>query len=107
MGYRKKFENRFSEEFMQKISRIIESYNSGLPALYFEINGNLDRALTIETLRAYAFSIFPKKILKHGILLDDKSSGDLTIIELRYAKTKEERQILKSAPVNLLDFNRR
>ena len=92
-------DRRYVENFtaiLGHVADVSDTFNSGLPAIFFRFHRKIDADAAVVFVKICAFLIFPKKILAHGIMIDDKSDYGRRIIELRYATNRNQRRIIAS-----------
>ena len=86
------------EEIQKRIQKIETNFNSGLPYYAVMLNKETDMDLWIATINAMTIMLLHKKGIRSGFLIDIKGSYPETIIEVRYARNREERKIIKETP---------
>ena len=100
-------DRRYVENFtaiLGHVADVSDTFNSGLPAIFFRFHRKIDADAAVVFVKICAFLIFPKKILAHGIMIDDKSDSNRRIIELRYATNREQRNVLESVDRKKFDL---
>ena len=95
MFQQRRFVENFSE-ILGHVADVSDTLHSGLPAVFFIFHRNINADVAVLFVKLAAILIFPKKILSHGIMIDDKSDYGRRIIELRYATNRNQRRIIAS-----------